>query len=90
MSQETVKERRMAERGREKGRRTAADTEREELARSGTDRSGYQKTAAPKLLQESRRAIGARDRLRCRERSEKNDDKEKRSGYLRQNSKSPR
>lgn len=47
MSQETVKERRMAERGREKGRRTAADTEREELARSGTDRSGIPENGGP-------------------------------------------
>lgn len=46
MSQETVKERRMAERGREKGKRTAADTEREALARSGTDRSGIRKRRA--------------------------------------------
>jgi len=41
------RERRMAERGREKGRRTAADTERKALARSGTDRSGNQKKRWP-------------------------------------------
>lgn len=74
MSQETVKERRMAERGREKGRRTAAGTERE--ARSGTD-TAVPENAIPKLLQESHCEIDAPDRLKRRERNEKSATKRK-------------
>lgn len=73
----------MAERGREKGRRTAAETEREALARSGTD-GGYQTNAAPKLQESHRRKCREREIEKC-ENGEK-----KRSSYLRQIDRSPR
>lgn len=68
----------MAERGREKGRRTAAETEREaSLARSGTD--GGTRKRGPETARSRTVRLARGHRSECRERSEKSANVEKRS-----------
>lgn len=91
MSQETVKERRMAERGREKGRRTRRRARREKRWHVLVPIPRYTRKRGPETAARvAPREIGARNRLEAPRKERKERNEKKRSGYLRQIGRSPR